>query len=186
MQNFQELIKNNTEYPRNTKKNSCEISRGLCFWLWNFRGINIHNFTKFPGVEFCFTWNFQEVQKKTKTILGVVFTLPPPPPTLLVFASGIAHSKIIDLNWSYKVLAQKEALTICKDRAFASFSCVLSLYIISFRKVHTSVLWYWIIGEKSTLAWEVKPSSSTTFPVYVFPVNILSKAGENPQLYSIL
>ena len=47
--------------------------------------------------------------------------------TLLFFFSGIAHSKIIDLNWSYKALAQKEALTLCQDRAFASFSCVLSL-----------------------------------------------------------
>ena len=65
---------------------------------------------------------------------------PPPSAPCWFFSSGIAHSKIIDLNWSYEVLDHKEALTLCEDRAFASFSCVLPLYIINFRKVHTSVL----------------------------------------------
>ena len=51
-----------------------------------------------------------------------------PSPLFVCFFSGIAHFKITDLNWSYKALAQKEALTLCQDRAFASFLCVLSLF----------------------------------------------------------
>ena len=39
MQNFQALIKNNVEFPRETKENSCEISRGLGSWTCNFRGM---------------------------------------------------------------------------------------------------------------------------------------------------
>ena len=36
MWNFQELIKNEVEFPRVTKKNWCRIFRGLCFWPRNF------------------------------------------------------------------------------------------------------------------------------------------------------
>ena len=41
------------------KKMTCGISRGLGFWSWNFQVI-LHNFVKFPWVELCFPWNFQE------------------------------------------------------------------------------------------------------------------------------
>ena len=33
---FPGLIKNEVEFPGVTKKKSCEISRGLGFWPWNF------------------------------------------------------------------------------------------------------------------------------------------------------
>ena len=33
---FLGLIKNEVEFPGVTKKKSCEISRGLGFWPWNF------------------------------------------------------------------------------------------------------------------------------------------------------
>ena len=84
-------------------------------WSWFFgleisEGCNIHNFTKFPGVELCFTWNFQGCRKEQKKFQGFfskknAFKLP----CLFVF-SGIAHSKTIDLNWSYKLrhFVQKE------------------------------------------------------------------------------
>ena len=47
-------------------------------------------------------------------------------------------SKTSDLNGFYKVLVQKEALTICQDRTFASFLCVLSLSSVLAKTVHTS------------------------------------------------
>ena len=53
MGDFQRLIKNKVEFTRLTKKRSCGISRGLCFWPWNFQGIS-HNFVEYPGVELCF------------------------------------------------------------------------------------------------------------------------------------
>ena len=47
--------------------------------------------------------------------------------TVFVLAQGLRKSLARDLNCSYEVLVQKEALTICQDRVFASFLCVLSL-----------------------------------------------------------
>ena len=41
IQNFQGLIKNKVEFPRETKTNSCEISRVLEFLAFNFRGMYI-------------------------------------------------------------------------------------------------------------------------------------------------
>ena len=64
------------------------------------------------------------------------------------------------------------------------FMC--SIISIGFKKVHTSELRYRLIGERSTPAWQVKPPFSPTLSIYIFAVNILSKAGENPQPYSIL
>ena len=80
----------------------------------------MHNFTKFPGLEFCLTWNFQGYREKPKQFHGFFFKKnvlnPPLPPPCLFFSSGIAHSKTTDLKWSYEALAQKEALTICQDQ----------------------------------------------------------------------
>ena len=61
---------------------------------------------------------------------------PPPPSSLFGFLSGITQSKIIDLNRSCEALAQKEGLTVCQDRAFASFPCVLSLSSVLGRFTH--------------------------------------------------
>ena len=47
--------------------------------------------------------------------------------TVLELAQSLWHSKTSDLNCLYEALAQREALTICQDRVFASFLCVLSL-----------------------------------------------------------
>ena len=92
----------------------------------------------FQGCSFCFTWNFQEVQRKIKTIPGFFQkkVCPQSPTSYWVFSSGIAHSKIIDFNWSYEALAQKEALTTCQDRAITSFSCVLSVSSVLGRFTH--------------------------------------------------
>ena len=46
---------------------------------------------------------------------------------VLELAQSLWHSKTSDLNCLYEALAQREALTICQDRVFASFLCVLSL-----------------------------------------------------------
>ena len=53
-----------------------------------------------------------------------------------------------------------------------------SIFIIIFRKVHISVLWYWLIREKHPCM-ILKASS-------IFAVNILSKTEKNSQSYSIL
>ena len=47
-------------------------------------------------------------------------------------------SKTSDSNCFYKVLVQKEALTICQDRTFASFLCALLLSSVLTKTVHTS------------------------------------------------
>ena len=127
----------------------------------------------------------QEVQRKT---MSSTPPLPHPQHTRTpcwVFSSGLFHSKIIDLNWSYEARAQKEALTICEDRAFASFSCVLSLSSVLGRFTRL----YCDTGSLGRgvprMGCNVYPSSPT-FPIYVFAVNILSRAGKKPQPYSIL
>ena len=76
--------------------------------------------------------NFRDFFKK------VMCPPPPPPlpPSLFGFFSGITQSKITDLNRSYEALAQKEGLTVCQDRAFASFPCVLSLSSVLGRFTH--------------------------------------------------
>ena len=109
-----------------------------------------------------------------------------PSPLFGCFFSGIAHFKITDLNWSYKALAQKEALNLCQYRAFASFLCVLSLFYRIQEGSHIFIM-IPVIGERSTDPWRgSKVSHFPTFPIYIFGVNILSKTGENPQPYSIL
>ena len=37
MWNFQRLIKNKVEFPRVIRKKLRGISKGLCFWPWNFQ-----------------------------------------------------------------------------------------------------------------------------------------------------
>ena len=74
------------------------------------------------------------MQRKTKKCPGFFQkSMSSNPP---VFFSGKAHSKTIDLNRSYEALIQKEALTLCQDRAFASFSCVLLLASVLGRFIH--------------------------------------------------
>ena len=79
-----------------------------------------------------------------------------------------------------EALAPKKASTICEDGAFTSFWCVLSLSSALGRFTHlccdTGSL-----GRGAQWINTSPPPSSPTFAIYVFAVNILSKAGENPQ-----
>ena len=94
----------------------------------------MQNFTKFPGEELCFNWNFQGYREKQEKLPGF-FQKSNLPSPVWVF-SGITQSKTIDLNWSYEALVQKEALTVYQDRTFASFPCVLSLSSVLGRFKH--------------------------------------------------
>ena len=70
--------------------------------------------------------------------------------TVFVLAQEYSDSKTSDLNNcpSNKALVQKEALTICQDIGCSHNFCMCSIIIISFRKVHTSVLRYWLTREE--------------------------------------
>ena len=92
----------------------------------------------FQEQSFVFPGNSKGTEKN-KNNSKVFFKKVCPQPRCLSFFSGILHFKRIDLNWSYKTLAQKEVLTLCQERVFASFSCVLSFISVGFRKVHTSI-----------------------------------------------
>ena len=125
MQNFQGLIKNKWNFQGRPRKIHVKFPRDVTY---------IHNFTKFPGVELCFAWISTGTERNKKKFQG--FFLKRTSSAPLFFFPGIAHSKTIDLNWSYEALAQKEALTSCQDRAFASFLCVLSLASVLGRFTH--------------------------------------------------
>ena len=73
----------------------------------------------------------------------------------------------------------------CLERSIDFMSrwsiCVIfmcSIISIGFKKVHTSVLWYRLIGERSTPAWEVKPPFSPTLSIYISAVNICRRQGK--------
>ena len=80
--------------------------------------------------------------------------------TVFELAHGLRDSKTSDLNCSYKVLVQKEVLTICQDRVFASFLCILSLSVLG-RFIHL----YCDSGSlgRSTPAWGVNSPFSPAF-----------------------
>ena len=126
MQNFQWLIKNKVESPGKTKKTSCKISRSLYFLVLKFaRDVTYISVPDFQRWRFVLPGIFMGTEHIKKCQGFFQKSMSSDPPSLLFF-SGIAHSRTIKLNWSYKALAQREALTLCQDRAFASFSCVLS------------------------------------------------------------
>ena len=134
MQNFQGLIKNRVDIPRETKKKSCKISSGLDFLALEFLRDVTYIIIPISRGGALSSLEFREVRRTTTKILGLFpkkYVLKPP-----WFFSGIAQSKAIDLNWSYEALAQREALTLCQDRAFASFSCVLLLASVLGRFIH--------------------------------------------------
>ena len=164
--------------------------------MWNFQGswfcgleisksCNIHNFTKFSGVELRFAWNLQGYKEKPKKSQGFFQKILSSNPLFVFFWNSPFQNNCFELVLTS--LAQKEPLTLCQDSISITFMC--SINSIGFRKVHTSVLRYQHIGERSTSTWEVKPPpppSSPTLPIYIFAVNILLTAGKNPQTYSIL
>ena len=99
MQNFQELIKNNLEYPWETKKNSCEISSGLGFWPWN-----LPNFQGWSFVLPEISRNTEKNQNNSRVFFQKRYVFNSPLPSLVFLsgiAHGIAHSKTVYLNWSY-------------------------------------------------------------------------------------
>ena len=122
------VIKNNKKYLRETKKNSCKISRGLG-WFLTLKFLRHVTYIIVPNFQ---GWNFL-LEISTGTEKKSMSSTPPPP--------APPPPRMFDLNWSYEALAKKEALAISQGRAFASFIIfVCSIIIISFRKVHTSVL----------------------------------------------
>ena len=120
-------------------------------------------------------WNFlleiSRGSEKNQSNSRVFFkkSTPLTPLPCLIFSSGIAHSKAIDLNWSYEALAKKEALTISQVRAFASFIifaflCVLSLPSLLGRFAHL----HWdtsSLGERIT---QMESKEAPTFPIYIY------------------
>ena len=150
--------------------------------MWNFQGSWVLAL-KFPRDV---TWNFHGYWEKPKQFQGLfkktVCPQPLPPPTCLVFSSGIAHSKAIDLNWSYG--------GICPERSIDHMPrlgiCIIfmcSIIIISFRKVHTSVLWYQLIGVGSTPPWKVKPPFFSCIPnICICCKYIIEGRGKSPPL----
>ena len=88
MCNFGGLIKIEVEFPRVTKK--CGISRGLCFWPWNFQGIE-YNFVEYPRVE---------LVKKRKIPGGVSkkYILNPPSPCLDLFWNSPISNHYVKFN----------------------------------------------------------------------------------------
>ena len=134
MQNFQGLIKNKVDIPRETKKKSCKISSGLDFLALEFlRDVTYIIIPNFQGWSFVLPGISRGTENNNKNfrLFPKRYVLKPP-----WFFSVIAQSKAIDLNWSYEALAQREALTLCQDRAFASFSCVLLLASVLGRFIH--------------------------------------------------
>ena len=133
----------------------------LVFGLEISKGCNINNFTKFPEVEFSFR-NFQGNREKPKQFHAffpkkVCPQHPiPSPPVWCFFPRNIPFQN----NWIELVLwgtCQERSIDHISSRAFASFMIfVCSIIIISFKKVHTSVLWYQLIRERISHSWEVK------------------------------
>ena len=56
--------------------------------------------------------------------------------TVLELAQGLRDSKTSVLNCSYEKLVHKKVLTICQDRMFEPFLCVLSLSSVLGRLIH--------------------------------------------------
>ena len=85
-----------------------------------------------------FCLEFPGVKRNTKKALAFFsnFFQKSMSSTPFIIFFGIAYSEKLDLNWYCKELAQKEALTLCQDRAFAPFSCVLSLSLVLGRLTH--------------------------------------------------
>ena len=120
-------------------------------------------------------WNFlleisrgsEKNQSNSRVFFKKIMPLTPLP--CLIFSSGTAHFKAIDLNWSYEALAKKEALTISQGRAFASFIifaflCVLSLPSLLGRFAHL----HWdtsSLGERIT---QMESKEAPTFPIYIY------------------
>ena len=86
MQNFQRLIKHETEFPGVTKKKSYGISRGLGFWVC--QGMYLQ-FCGISGVGVLVCLKFLGVNLKIKNSRGFskkyILNPPHPPPSVYVF-----------------------------------------------------------------------------------------------------
>ena len=111
MQNFQELIKNNVEYIQGRPRKIFVKFPGVLGFL-TLKFPRDVTYIILPNGRVLFYLKFSRIQRKTKTIQSFFFQKkyvlnpppPSPPPPCLDFSSGIAHSKTIDLNWSYEAL----------------------------------------------------------------------------------
>ena len=98
--------------------------------------------------------------------------------TVFEIAQGLQDSKTSDLNCSYEVVVQKEALTTCQDRVLATFLWVLSLSSVLGRIIH-------LYCDTSLLGRSTLKMGSKAPPLYsgipnIFAVNILSNTGKKP------
>ena len=148
-------------------------------FMWNFlescflalkltRDVTYIILPNFQGWGFVLPETSRGTEKNQKTSRVSFKKVCPDPP--FVFFSGVAHSKTIDLNWSYKALTKKKALTIYQDRAFASFSCVqlLSSVLQRFTHLYCDIS---SLGERSTgiLGNKAYPILFfRIFPIYMF------------------
>ena len=114
----------------------------------------------------------QFMEKANSVIAGKLFSSYR---TVFEQTQGLRDSKARDLNCSYKAFVQKEVLTICQDRVFASFLYVLSLSSVLGRLIHLCCA-TGSLG-RSTHAWEVNPPLLSRI-LNIFAVNVLWKAGE--------
>ena len=117
MQNFQGLIKHETEFPGVTKKNSYGIFRGLGFWVC--KGMYLQ-FCGISGVRVLACLKFLGVNLKMKNFRGFskkYIVNPPPPSPLFMFFSGLAH---------FLVFQQKNAAISLSALILCSFKYGLS------------------------------------------------------------
>ena len=180
MHNFQGLIKNKVEFPKEIKKNSCNI------WFLDLKFprdvITYITLPKFQGWNFVLPRISRGTEKNKKNSRVLIKKVCPQTSPVCFFS----WSSPFWNNWVELVGTWLETSTDFMSRWSICIIFMCFIISIGFKKVHTSVLWYRLIGERSTPAWEVKPPFSPTLPIYIFALNILSKAGENPQPYSIL
>ena len=125
-------------------------------------------------------WN-QFMEKSQSVIGGELFSFYR---TVFDLAQEYSDSKTSDFNncSSNEALVQKEALTTCQDIGCLHYFYMCSIIIISFRKDHTSVLWYWLTSEghpcMGCKTLPLLPHSQYIFCTYI------AKEGENLQPYS--
>ena len=92
-------------------------------------------------------------------------------------AQSLQDFKTSDLNWfpGCEALAQNEALTLCQDKVFASFLCVLSLSSVLERFIH--LCYYTGSLGRSIPTWEAKAPLLFSCIPNISSVNMVSKTG---------
>ena len=106
--------------------------------------------------------------------------------TVFELAQSLQDFKTSDLNWfpGCEALAQNEALTLCQDKVFASFLCVLSLSSVLERFIH--LCYYTGSLGRSTPTWETKAPLLFSCIPNIFSVKIVPKTGEKFAVLQLL